>query len=69
MSGLLFLAVVVVVSLLGGLVLWMRFREPRAWDSQMREFNRTLSALSPETPLPREGRRADRASARGRGPG
>lgn len=66
MSGLAFLALLVGLSLLGWLVLWARVREPRAWDSQMREFNRTLEALSPEGPAPKSHRPPAGQRPRGR---
>lgn len=64
MSGLVFLSLVLVLSLVGSLALWLWFREPRAWDSQMHEFNRTLDALSPGPPPAR--RRQTASEARGR---
>lgn len=67
MSGLVFLLGVVVISAVGTLVLWLRFREPRAWDWQIREFRRTLEALSPESPLPGKDRDVDPAGLRSRG--
>lgn len=59
MSGaLLFLLGFLVVATVGGLLLWLRDHRPRAWDSEMDEFSRTLRALSPDAPLaPEEGRR------------
>lgn len=69
MSGAAFLALVVLVALVGSFVLWLRFREPRSWDFPMREFKRTLSALSPDEPLPDAEKPRRRASSRGRNPG
>lgn len=66
MSGFLFLAAVVVVSAIGSFVLWLRLREPRAWDWQIREFQRTLEALSPEAPMPGRDRDGERAELRSR---
>ena len=50
MSALLFLMAVVVLSLLGGLMLWLRERGPRSMEAHMREFARHREALSPGAP-------------------
>ena len=68
MSPLVFLVAVVVLSLLGGLALWLRDRAPRSMEAHMRAFERELQALSPETELdagPRKRRPADRPRPRG----
>ncbi len=48
MSSLLFLGIAVVVSLVGGLVLWVRHRQPRSMDAHIRDFARELDALAPD---------------------
>jgi hypothetical protein len=68
-SGAVFLAGVVLLTALGSLLLWIRFREPRAWDARMREFSRTLEALSPGPPGAGGRRRDDGRRSRGRGTG
>jgi hypothetical protein len=68
-SPLLFLVAFVVLSLLGGLVLWLRDRAPRSMEAHMRAFERELEALSPETPLdPAARRRRPVSPPRPRGP-
>ena len=57
MSPLVFLVAVVVLSMLGGLVLWLRDRTPRSMEAHMKAFERELQALSPETPLEPDRRR------------
>lgn len=51
MSALVFLLGFVVLTAVGALVVWLRERRPRSWDSGMDEFARTLRALSPEAPV------------------
>jgi hypothetical protein len=47
-SSLLFLGIALVVSVLGCLVLWVRYRKPRSMDAHIRDFARELDALAPE---------------------
>lgn len=49
MSALVFLLVFVVLSLIGGLVLWLRERSPTSMESHMRAFQKQRQALSPES--------------------
>lgn len=51
MSAAVFLVGFLVLSAIGALVVWLRERRPRSWDSGMDEFSRTLRALSPENPI------------------
>ena len=48
MTALIFLLAVVALSLLGGLLLWMRERGPRSMEAHMRAFARQREALAPE---------------------
>jgi hypothetical protein len=48
MSGLAFLLIAVVLSVLGTLVLWMRNRGPSSVDHGVEEFRREMNALSPD---------------------
>lgn len=69
MNSLLFLLAFLLLTLAGGLVLWLRERGPRSMEAHIREFERELQALSPETPLgpqPPPRRRSSRTSQRGR---
>lgn len=56
MSAVVFLMVFVVLSLVGGLMLWWRERGPHSMEAHMREFERQREALSPG-PLPVKRRR------------
>ena len=49
MSNLLYLALAVVLSTIGVLVLWFRTRRPRSMNSHIEEFARELEALAPES--------------------
>ena len=55
-NSVLFLLGVVVLSLLGGFVLWLRERSPQSMEAHMKAFERQLEALSPES-WPEETRR------------
>ncbi len=48
MSSLLFLGIALAVSLLGCLVLWVRYSKPRSMDAHIRDFARELKALAPD---------------------
>jgi len=62
MSNLLYLALAVVLSAVGVLVLWFRTRRPRSMNAHIEEFARELEALAPEP----EPRRPSRESMRER---
>ena len=49
MGALLFLLVVLVVSLVGGLVLWLQHRNPQTMHSGIDDFHREMRALAPPT--------------------
>lgn len=48
MSALLYLGVALVLSMIGILVLWYRYRKPRSLESGIAEFQQGLKALNPE---------------------
>jgi len=56
MTGLLFLAGAVALSVVGSVALWLRTRAPTSFESGIDEFARRRAALSPER-APRSGRR------------
>jgi hypothetical protein len=47
-TALLFLSIAVVISVVGGFVLWIRNRNPTRWDSGISDFSREMRALAPE---------------------
>lgn len=47
MTAVVFLAIAVVISVIGGLIVWVRHREPTTWDSGIRDFAREMEALRP----------------------
>jgi len=47
MSNLAYLGIVVVLSLAGFFVLWLRNRRPQSMEHSMREFSKELDALAP----------------------
>lgn len=57
MTALFFLAIVVVIVAVGGLVLWLTNRQPNSTQSSISSFRREMEALSPK----------DRAEAPSRG--
>ena len=65
MNNLLYLGIALVISLIGCLLLWMRYRRPRSMEHSMKEFSKELGALAPtEPPAPRQS-----LWPRGRSPG
>lgn len=59
MSAIIFLALALVVSLVGCGVLWYQHRQPNTYDSGIQAFRREMDALRPpddETRNRREGR-------------
>ena len=70
-SSVIFLLGVVVLSLLGGFVLWLRERSPQSMEAHMKAFERQLEALSPESSPDQTRRRPSpgvESRARSRGP-
>jgi hypothetical protein len=49
MSSLIFLIAFVVLSIIGGFVLWLRERSPSSMEHHMREFEKERQALSPDS--------------------
>ncbi|MGH9281295.1 MAG: hypothetical protein ACRD12_24835 [Acidimicrobiales bacterium] len=70
MSSLVFLIAIVVLSLIGGFVLWFRERSPSSMESHMRAFEEERKALSPEswTDVAQPRRRRPNAQPRSRDP-
>jgi hypothetical protein len=48
MTGLVFLLVAVLISVLGSAILFLRHRDPTSLDHGVEEFQREMRALSPE---------------------
>ena len=70
MSGLAFLAIVVVLSVIGSVIAWLRHRTPTHVSSSVSEFQREMDALSrPPTPnqTPRPVQSVGTADRRDRG--
>jgi hypothetical protein len=59
-SNLIYLAMAVVLSGLGWLVLWLRHRQPTSVEHGIQEFNRELRALAPEEQQQQSQPRGDR---------
>ena len=68
-SSVIFLLAMVVLTLVGGLVLWLRERGPRSMDAHIREFERERHALSPEFTPEQNRRRQAQPRAKGPRPG
>ena len=77
MNALIFLGIAVGLSLVGGVVLWLRSRQPGSMDAHIRDFARELDALAPGSPLdrprhrkapPERGTGPERPPERGTGP-
>ncbi len=69
MSNLAYLGIAVVISLVGCLVLWLRYRRPQSMEESMRAFSRELDALAPtDGAAPKRTTRA-RNDTRSRRPG
>ena len=48
MSALAFLLIAVVLSAAGGIIVWLRHRQPTSYDSSIRAFQRERDALAPK---------------------
>jgi hypothetical protein len=57
MTPVAFLLIVVVLSVGGGIAVWLRHRQPKSYDSGIRAFQREMDALAPpeERPLRKRG--------------
>lgn len=63
MSGVVFLAAAVGLSIVGSLLLWLRYRKPSSMSHGIESFRREMQALAPQPPAPpgsRPGRRGSR---------
>ena len=67
MSALLFLCIAVVLSGIGGLVLWIQHRSPSTMDSGIDAFQREMDALAPRGDAPPPRRRTARPQRPGKG--
>lgn len=52
MSNLAYLLLAIAFSLLGSLIVWYRYRQPRSVEHAIDEFQRELEALAPGQPPP-----------------
>lgn len=69
MTSVAFLLIVVVVCAIGGLVLWVRHREPTTLESGLDAFKREMDALAPVAGEPEPKlRRVKRPTRPGRPP-
>lgn len=59
MTGVAFLLLALVISLVGSLLLWLRYRKPVSLESGIEDFSREMRALAPggARPARRLGRR------------
>jgi hypothetical protein len=57
MSNLAYLVGAVVVAVIGGLVVWLRHRQPKSVDATMESFRRGLDVIAPQTQNGRAGGR------------
>lgn len=48
MSNLIYLAIAIVLSLVGSLILWYRTRQPRSMEAGIEQFSKGLKALAPD---------------------
>lgn len=68
MTALAFLFVVVVVCAVGGLVLWIRHRQPTTLESGLDAFRREMEALAPPSDAPEPRIRGAKRPSRPRRP-
>jgi hypothetical protein len=54
-SNLAYLLGAVLLAIIGGLVVWLRHRQPRSVDANVESFQRGLRALAPDSPGPKRG--------------
>lgn len=48
MSGLVFLLAALALSVVGSVVLWLRYRQPTSMEQGIDDFSREMQALAPE---------------------
>ena len=65
MSGVAYLAIALAISILGSLVLWLRYRKPSSLEHGIDEFSREMRALAPESRRPQGGRSRRRGAGAG----
>jgi hypothetical protein len=65
-TALAFLAIVVGVSALGGIVLWLQHRQPNTLESGLDAFKREMDALAPPPDGPQPPRKRAARPQRGR---
>ncbi len=58
LGNLAYLIGAVVVAVIGGLIVWLRHRQPKSVDANVESFSRGLRALAPDAPSPGSGRAA-----------
>jgi hypothetical protein len=58
LSNLAYLIGAVVLAIIGGLIVWLRHRQPRSVDANVESFHRGLRALAPDGSQPASGRAA-----------
>ncbi len=58
LSNLAYLIGAVVLAIIGGLVVWLRHRQPKSVDANVESFHRGLRALAPDGSQPGSGRDA-----------
>jgi hypothetical protein len=54
-SNLAYLIGAVLLAIIGGLVVWLRHRQPKSVDANVESFQRGLRALAPDSPGPKRG--------------
>jgi hypothetical protein len=58
LSNLAYLIGAVVLAIIGGLIVWLRHRQPKSVDANVESFSRGLRALAPDPAVPTTGRHA-----------
>ncbi len=58
LSNLAYLIGAVVLAIIGGLIVWLRHRQPKSVDANVESFSRGLRALAPDPAVPATGRHA-----------
>ena len=59
LANLAYLIGAVVLAVIGGLIVWLRHRQPKSVDANMASFRRGLSALAPDAPTDARIRRSN----------
>ncbi len=53
LSNLAYLIGAILLAIIGGLVVWLRHRQPKSVDANVESFQRGLRALAPDAPSPK----------------